>query len=189
MRCLSEILHGVYGYAAGIREGGRAQVALCRVPVLTARKGISSVQLSKELGVTQNTAWYMLHRLRCWSRVCTCGRGRSRRSVYRWQGDKPACQQEEGTGEWTGWQATVIGLRERGGRFEAKAIEAADKPIVQGMIKEYVETGSTVYTDDHRSYSGLAKKDYRHKSVKHSADKYAREVVHTNGIESVWCGA
>ncbi|MCY4674726.1 MAG: transposase [Bacteroidetes bacterium] len=93
---------------------------------------------------------------------------------------------KKGLGSGPAGKQAVVGLRERGGRFEAKAIDAADKPIVQGMIKEYVETGSTVYTDDHRSYSGLAKKDYRHKSVKHSADKYAREVVHTNGIESVW---
>lgn len=155
--------------------------------VLTARKGISAMQLSKELDVTYKTAWFMLHRIRE-----ACGNGDFRLSKVvevdeTYLGGKEENKHEsskarKGRGA-VGKQA-VIGMRERGGKVKAKPVADTKKPTVQGFIREGVEEGSTVYTDDHRSYAGL--RGYEHKAVRHSAKEYVNGMAHTNGIESVW---
>ena len=49
-----------------------------------------------------------------------------------------------------------------------------------------MESGSIIYTDDHRGYLGLSDKGFEHESVKHSVGEYVKAMAHTNGIESVW---
>ena len=156
--------------------------------VVTARKGISSLQLSKEIGVTQKTAWFMLGRLReaCGSNaqllkgiveVDETFIGGKERNKHR---DKKA---NLGRGA-VGKQA-VIGLRERGGKAIAKPVPNTKKATLHGEIKRHVVPGSAVHTDEHGAYRGL--QGYAHGSVNHGAGEYVGPGdIHVNGQESVW---
>ena len=157
--------------------------------LVTARKGISSMQLAKEIGVTQKSAWFMLQRLRE-----ACGKDIDKlRGVieidetfvggleYAKHEDKKL---KEGRGP-VGKQA-VLGMRERDGRTKALPIESNNLPTIQAAIHEYCEVGSTLYSDQHGAYSGIGGLFFRHASVNHSQGEWRRGNVSTNSIESVW---
>ena len=70
-------------------------------------------------------------------------------------------------------------------RVTAKVVEHTDKPTLQGFVRNQVEPGSTVYTDEHRAYFG-PHGDYLHSAVQHKIKQYVDGQAHTNGIESFW---
>lgn len=159
--------------------------------LVTARKGISSLQLSKEIGVTQKTAWFMLSRLRE-----ACGSGsdldKLRGTVEIDEcfiGGKEANKHESKklhAGRGSVGKVAVLGMRERGGRTIAKPVADCTIETVQNEIHGMVEVGSQLYTDEHAAYSDLDGLFFRHDTVNHSAGEYKRGAVNTNGIESVW---
>jgi transposase-like protein len=159
--------------------------------LVTARKGISSMQLAKEIGVTQKTAWFMLGRLR---EACS-----SPDSIDKLKGvieiDEAFFGGKEGNkheskklhaGRGAVGKSTVLGMRERGGRTLAKVTPIRSLDLVHGAIHASVEVGSQLYTDDHMVFADLDGLFYRHETVNHSAGEYKRGAAHTNGIESVW---
>ncbi len=155
----------------------------------TARKGISSVQLAKELGVTQKTAWYLEHRIReaCTSGFFTLGGEVEVDEAYFGGLEKNKHESKRlhaGRGG-VGKQA-VIGLRERGGPVQAFAISNTEKATLLGFVKGLVKQGSMVYTDESPSYLSLNKEGYGHAAVKHSAGEYVKHKASTNSIESFW---
>jgi transposase-like protein len=158
--------------------------------VVTARKGISSMQLAKEIGVTQKTAWFILGRLReaCGdnfekltgiieideTRVGGLAKNmhkteRERRKVRTGGSDK----------------AIVLGMRERGGRTKGVVVDRADAATLEFAILDNVEAGSTVHSDEWSGYDGLRHLGYTHETVNHRAGEYARDGVSTNSMESV----
>jgi hypothetical protein len=80
----------------------------------------------------------------------------------------------------------IVGMRERGGRTRAKLIPTPDARNLHAAIRENVEAGSTLHTDEHAGYQGLSETLYNHKAINHSAGEYVLDGVTTNSIESVW---
>ena len=154
--------------------------------VLTARKGISAMQLSKELGCAYRTAWYMLQRIR---EACSSGTFRFDRVVEVDEtyvgGRERNKRKKTNLGRGTVGKTPVVGARERGGKVKAVPVKNADTVTLLDFIASHIKLGSTVYTDGASVYDAI-KPYYRHESVKHSENEWARGEVSTNSIESVW---
>lgn len=160
--------------------------------LVTARKGISSMQLSKEIGVTQKSAWFMLQRLR---EACSAPDNIDKlRGIVEvdevFIGGREASKHKHkkaNLGRGAVGKTPVLGMRERrGGRTVALPITDTSISAVQQAIHANVEVGSTIYSDEHSAYTDLNGLFFRHDSVNHSAGEYARGSVTVNGVESVW---
>lgn len=157
--------------------------------LVTARKGISSMQLAKEIGVTQKSAWFMLHRLRE-----ACGSDFDKLSGTievdeTFVGGKEANKHESKklrAGRGAVGKQIVLGMRERDGNTKAFVIPANDLGTVQQCLFDNIEIGSTIYSDEHASYNGLDGLFFRHSAVNHSQGVYGLGTVNVNSIESVW---
>lgn len=153
----------------------------------TARKGIPSTQMARELGITQKTAWFLAQRIRETWTASGGGMGPTVEVDETYIGGKERNKHSHkklkaGRGA-VGKQA-VMGIMERGGSVVAGPVRNTDRQTLQGAIRYYVAPGSTVYTDSHGGYRGMT--GYIHQAVNHGVGEYVREQAHTNGIESFW---
>ena len=168
--------------------------------IVNAKNGISSCELARALGVTQKTAWFMLHRLRLAVQNGTMlkiggtvevdetyigGRARSMNT-------KQKAKRKEANPSMKGaWgMSAVQGLLERttvkkASRVILQHVENNRKKTLDANVRQYVLKGSTVNTDQLLSYENLGD-EYTHKVINH-AECYARGNVHTNGMENFWC--
>jgi transposase-like protein len=155
--------------------------------MVTARKGVSSLQLSKELGITQKSAWFMLQRLR---EACRKNGGTLEGIVEAdecYIGGKESnkhASKKLKIGRGAVGKTTVLGMRERNGSVRAMTIKGTDTATIQNEIRANVAPGSTLCTDEHAAYRGMG--EFNHLEVKHSAKEFVNGMAHTNGIESVW---
>ena len=83
-------------------------------------------------------------------------------------------------------KACVLGMRERGGKVKAKVVENRKAETLKRETTGRVETGSVVFTDEHKSYNCLIESEFEHGTVNHSVKEYVKGMASTNGIESVW---
>ena len=157
--------------------------------LVTARKGISSLQLSKEIGITQKSAWFVLGRLRE-----ACGADLKVLSgivevdeayIGGLEANRHASKRKK-LGRGGAGKAAVLGMRERGGRTVAMPVEDVNTATLHRAIHTHIEAGSTIHSDEHAAYHGLGGLFFKRESVNHSAGEYVRDGVHTNSIESVW---
>jgi transposase-like protein len=161
------------------------------------KNGISSYEIARALGITQKSAWFMMHRIRL---------AMQRGSVDKFTGDVEADETFIGgrarfmhkaerarkiTGTGGMGKAAVMGLLERHGlradrksQVRLKVVGATRKHILQAEVRENVERGANLYTDALKSYEGL-QAEYTHHVIDH-AESYARGAVHTNGLENFW---
>jgi transposase-like protein len=151
-------------------------------------KGIASTTLATDLGITQKTAWFVLHRLRHAARTDSFNEPLDGevevdetyvggKAANRHKGNKP--------GPGTSDKTAVIGAVSRGGRVVAKVIDRTDTATLDGFVHEHVEPGAIVSTDEHSGCRFLSR-TYTHGVVRHSAGEYRFGQFHTNSIEGVW---
>jgi len=154
--------------------------------ITSHKKGIASTALAKDLGVTQKTAWFMLHRLRHAARTQSFNRPLEGeveidetyvggKAANRHKGDPKTLRGTAG-------KTAVIGALERGGNVVATVIHSTDTATLDGFAHAVVAPGSKVSTDEHSGYRHLGRA-FDHGVVRHTAGEYVQGATHTNGIE------
>ena len=152
-------------------------------------KGISSMQLQRELGISQKAAWLLLDRLRTASEEGEALFSGPVEADETYIGGKrknmsnEQCKELRGSGQGTVGKTTVVGVKDRAtNKIAAKPMGSTGAEELQGMVREQVKPGATLYTDEAKAYQGIL--EFNHEMVNHSAREYVREQVHTNGLES-----
>lgn len=173
--------------------------------IANAKNGISSYEIHRGLGITQKTAWFLLHRIRLAMKVGSFRKlegtveadesyvggklknlKKSKLAALRAERKKPgkpSCL----SGTWS--KTIVMGLLERGkngepSQMRAHLIPTARRPHIQDAVKQNVEPGSMLMTDALASYKGL-QDSFIHMAINHALS-YAKGRIHTNGLENFW---
>ena len=155
--------------------------------VTTNLKGVSSMKLHRDLGITQKSAWHLLHRIRenfndqqgqffGPVEIDEAYMGGKRKNMH-------AKKRKQLEGRGGAGKTIVAGIKDRPtNRISAKVVPDTKQKTLGRFVEESVAPGSKVYSDDSTAYDNL----FNHESVKHSIGEYVRGMAHTNGIESFW---
>jgi transposase-like protein len=165
---------------------------MCGFWMLTnCKNGVSSCEIASSLGITQKSAWFMMHRIRKAMHDDFAGGklGGEVEADETFIGGKArnmhiSKRERRITGTGGKDKTAVMGLLERGGKVRTAVISNRRKALLQAEVRKHVEAGSALYTDALPSYSGLAQ-EYAHQVVDHAVE-YVNGRVHTNGLENFW---
>jgi transposase-like protein len=160
--------------------------------IANSKNGISSHELGRALGLTQKSSWFVLHRVRLAMQARSfemlSGQievdetyiGQKARTMHRAERAKKV----SGRGRSSNNKAVVLGMIERGGKVRAKVVDDVKRGTLQSYVRDAVEPGSDVFTDELSSYVGLDR-DFNHLTINHAV-QYVNGNVHTNYIENFW---
>jgi len=167
--------------------------------ITNCKNGVSSYEVHRAIGVTQKTAWFMVHRIRLAMQTGSfskklCGEvevdetsiGGKARNMHRSTLAKRVAEFATpltGRNQTTG-KVAVMGLLPRHCEVLAMVVPNTKRKSLHGEVSKHVEVCSTVYSDALRSYRQL-EEEYAHKVINH-AEKYVDGIIHTNGIENFW---
>jgi transposase-like protein len=161
--------------------------------LVNCKNGISSYEVGRALGLTQKSAWFVLHRLRL---------ALQEHSLVRLGGNGKAVEVDETfigglsrnmhadkrarriTAHGVKDKTPVLGILERGKRIRTTVLSDTKQRTLQGLVREHIEPGTDLMSDAHPSYVGLHK-DYEHQVIDHAV-AYVHGNVHTNGLENYW---
>src|SRR6266853_3278431 len=157
--------------------------------VVNCKNGVSSCEIARAIGITQKSAWFMDHRIRC-----MLGLGSGNKLSGQIEADETFIggkarnmhahtRAKKITGTGGKDKTAVMGILERGGKVRTKVIDNTKKKTLQAEIREHVLAGSAIFTDALKSYEGL--NEFQHEVVDHAVE-YVRGEVHTNGLENFW---
>ncbi len=162
--------------------------------VANSKNGISSHELGRALGITQKSAWFMVHRIRLAMQTGSFDKLDGEVEVDEtFVGGKAKNMHPDvrarkitgrGSGHGGGDKTIVVGVRQRNGEMRAKVVPDVKRSTLHGHILDNVERGSKVYTDRYQSYRDL-NRDFDHATIDHAV-KYVEGRVHTNGLENFW---
>ncbi|MGB9491442.1 MAG: IS1595 family transposase, partial [Terriglobales bacterium] len=163
--------------------------------IANCKNGVSSYEIHRAIGITQKSAWFMMHRIRLALKVGHFHKlgggpenevevdetfiGGKLRNMHK---DKKIIYNKRGG---TFGKTIVMGLLDRGRKeVRARVVVDTKRDTLQPQVLNNVKHGSTVYTDEAVAYIGLAHK-YEHDVINHM-ERYVNGRVHTNGIENFW---
>jgi transposase-like protein len=162
--------------------------------LVNCKNGISSYEVGRALGITQKSAWFVLHRLRLAIQNASMnkmgGEGKlievdetfiGGAARYMHADKRKRRITETGTKD----KIAVQGILERGGEVRAAVVGNRKKHALQTNIRAHVKAGSAIYTDALMSYQGLKQEGFAHQVIDH-AEKYVDGQIHTNGLENFW---
>lgn len=161
--------------------------------IANCKNGISSYEIHRALGITQKSAWFVLHRVRLAMQVGSFDKPMSGivetdETFIGGKVSKMSKGRRKKLGPRTASQgkAFVSGILERkSGTIRASVIPDLKGDTIRGHIRKNVRRGSKLFSDTLPSYRGLDFY-YRHEQVNHAIEEYVRGEVHTNGIENFW---
>ena len=157
--------------------------------LMTSRKGVSSLQLSKELSIKQPTAWYMMHRLRlaCETQTKIMSGIMEIDETYigGLEKNKHADKKiKNNQGRSKKSKVAVVGIKQRDGEIKVEVFNKVNSFEIQKYLNKNVEKNSILSTDEANFYQPI--RNYKKVSVNHSAKEFVNGMASTNSIESVW---
>lgn len=154
-------------------------------------KGIASTTLARDLGITQKTAWFVLHRLRHAARTDSfnaplSGSVEVDETFVGGRETNKHASKKLNQGRGIVGKTVVLGMVQRNGEIRAGVVPDTRRVTLQGVVRDHVAKGSKLYTDEHSAYRGL-NGEYVHHTNHHMSGRYVIDGHnHTNTIESVW---